>query len=91
MIDMFKDLWDAMTPDQQKGISWIATNGTKTIGDTDRDDLMELAIAAINSVAKQRSDNYEDYREQVIAMCQGIGTGLLDGGIDYYVRGPDVL
>lgn len=88
MIDMFQDLWAAMTPEQQKGISWMAydRNSERHLGEADNGDLMHMLIACLDATAKARSDNYEEYRDQVSALCQGAAIGLLDGGINYYLR-----
>ena len=88
MLDMFRDVWQAMTPEQQKGISWIALKGDRVLGESADGDMMALGIAAVDVAAKHRSENYGEYREQVIAICQGMAKGLLDGGIDFYLKRP---
>ena len=48
--------------------------------------LQEDVGKALDAFAKANSTNYEEYRDQVVALCQGTASGLLDGGIDYYFR-----
>lgn len=90
MIDAFKDIWDAMTPEQREGIAWIARKGDRVIGEGSDEDMLGIAIAAIDQMAKFRADTYEEYREHVIAAAHGLATGLLDGGIDWYLRNSAV-
>ncbi len=84
MLDMFKDLWDAMTPEQQEGICWIALKGDRRIGEGSDNEFLHLAIACVDCVAKCRSTNFQEYQDQVIEMCKGIGQGLCEGGEEYY-------
>lgn len=91
MVDMFNDLWEAMTDEQKKGISWLATGVTNrgeviAYGDTSLESWMDFIATAANSLARERSTNYEEYQEQVIALCKGIASGLLEGGIQPYLR-----
>jgi hypothetical protein len=83
---MFKDVWDAMTPQQKEGISWLAMKDERILGDCNDGDMMGLAISALCYTARNRATSYEEYVEQVVAMCQGMAKGALDGGLEFYTR-----
>jgi len=91
VIEMFQDLWAAMTPKQREGICWLAEKDGELYGEGSDTQMMSLAIAAINALARDRSTNYEEYRQEVIELCQGAAKGLLDGGITYYLQNPKGL
>lgn len=86
MIDMFRQVFDAMTPDQQSQLSWIAVEGERYVGEMQQDDILRLAAACIDKLAKSRSENYKEYCEEVAAICQGLAQGFIQGGEDFYLQ-----
>lgn len=86
MIDAFKDLWDAMDEKQRDGIAWMAVKDDRVLGRGEDNDLIKIGCAAFNEVARFRSTNYQEYQDQVVALAKGLASGLLDGGIEYYLR-----
>ena len=89
-VDLFRDVYDAMNKRQRQEISWLAIEGegedARVLGEGSWNQMIAISAAAIDEAAKCKSDTYEDYREEVIAILKGLGEGMLDGGMDYYMK-----
>lgn len=86
MIDLFRQVYDSMSPEQQGKLSWIAVEGERYVGEMQEADILKLAAACIDKLAKIRSENYQEYCQEVAASCQGLAQGFIQGGEEYYLQ-----